>query len=268
MAAKKHPPFDLGQLEQIAKTLGDTEKGLSGIEIDHFLENSSIENISPGITKWKRLYNAFINSQNTILCANHVINFIRLAMTPSRYTGDTEKFKILQEKLNKTLFFSGFELQDDGMLHTVAKSNTLSDAVQRAARFKSLLEIRNVHADVLEFANAEIIQDNYFHAVFEAMKSISYKLRQLSCSFADGSDLVDFSLLGNEPAVIINEYHTQTQIGEQKGFANILKGLYGTFRNPLSHESKIKWEMNEQDALDIMSTISLIHRKLDKARRV
>lgn len=100
------------------------------------------------------------------------------------------------------------------------------------------------------------------------MKNISSKLRQHSCSSADGSELVDFALLRNKPAIIINEYRTQTQIGEQKGSANILKGLYGTFRNPLGHETKIEWEMDEQDSLDIMSTISLINRKLDKAKHV
>jgi hypothetical protein len=30
---------------------------------------------------------------------------------------------------------------------------------------------------------------------------------------------------------------------------------------------KIEWPMPEQDALDILTTISLIHRKLDAARR-
>jgi len=46
---------------------------------------------------------------------------------------------------------------------------------------------------------------------------------------------------------------------------NLLKGVFGTFRNTTAHAPKITWEINEQDALDILSMISLIHRKLDKA---
>lgn len=46
---------------------------------------------------------------------------------------------------------------------------------------------------------------------------------------------------------------------------NLLKGVFGTFRNTTAHAPKITWEVNEQDALDTLSMISLIHRKLDKA---
>lgn len=46
---------------------------------------------------------------------------------------------------------------------------------------------------------------------------------------------------------------------------NLLKGVFGTFRNTTAHAPKITWPIDEQDALDILSTISLIHRKLDKA---
>lgn len=45
---------------------------------------------------------------------------------------------------------------------------------------------------------------------------------------------------------------------------HLLKGIFGTFRNTTAHAPKITWNIDEQDALDILSTVSLIHRKLDK----
>jgi uncharacterized protein (TIGR02391 family) len=48
---------------------------------------------------------------------------------------------------------------------------------------------------------------------------------------------------------------------------NLLKGLYGTIRNPLAHDPKVEWDMTEQDTLDILTMISLVHRKLDQAYR-
>ena len=48
---------------------------------------------------------------------------------------------------------------------------------------------------------------------------------------------------------------------------NLLKGLYGTIRNPMAHNPRVEWDMTEQDALDILTTISLVHRKLDQAYR-
>ena len=46
---------------------------------------------------------------------------------------------------------------------------------------------------------------------------------------------------------------------------NLLKGLYGTIRNPLAHDPELEWPMTEQDALDILTMISLVQRKLDQA---
>ncbi len=45
---------------------------------------------------------------------------------------------------------------------------------------------------------------------------------------------------------------------------NLVKGLFGTFRNTTAHAPKIKWSIGEQDALDILSMVLLVHRRLDK----
>ena len=263
----KYPPFSFAQLESIAKVLGDTEIGLTGTEIGLMLANSQIPDLYPTLTKWKRLYNAFIEIHNKTLAGNNVIKFITLAMSPERYVQNKEIFDFRQMRLNRILSLIGLELQEEGKLHRVKKAETLSDAVARASLFRSKLEQRNIHPDILKFATAEIIKDNYFHAVLESIKSITTKIREITGYYADGQELVEMVFLGRNPELFINEYKTFTQMGEQKGFANLLKGLYGTFRNPLAHEAKINWEMSEQDALDILSTISLVHRKLDKARR-
>jgi len=46
---------------------------------------------------------------------------------------------------------------------------------------------------------------------------------------------------------------------------NLLKGLFGTFRNTTAHAPKFTWRIKEQDALDILSMVSLVHRRLDNA---
>ena len=69
------------------------------------------------------------------------------------------------------------------------------------------------------------------------------------------------------PIHAINNLSTETDEGEQRGFANLLIGLLGAIRNPLAHIPKIEWDMSEQDALDILTTFSLVHRKLDQAYR-
>lgn len=103
------------------------------------------------------------------------------------------------------------------------------------------------------------------------MKSIAAKIRALSGLTSDGAELVQQAFgmpSGKSPLLAINELRTETDRGEQRGFANLLIGLLGTIRNPTAHNPKIEWDMSEQDALDILTTASLIHRKLDKARRM
>jgi uncharacterized protein (TIGR02391 family) len=123
----------------------------------------------------------------------------------------------------------------------------------------------------LTFCRAELLKENYFHAVFEAMKSIAAKIRNVSGLTSDGAQLVQeaFTPSGGQGSVLaINPLVTETHKGEQRGFANLLIGLFGTIRNPLAHTPKVEWDMSEQDALDILTTASLIHRKLDKARKL
>jgi uncharacterized protein (TIGR02391 family) len=68
--------------------------------------------------------------------------------------------------------------------------------------------------------------------------------------------------------VRINAYRTYSETSEHRGFANLLKGLFGTFRNPPAHTPRAAagWALTEPDALDLLSMLSLVHRRLDAAR--
>ena len=270
--AVKHriPPFSAEGLEAISKVLGDTNEGLTGSEIDHLLRNCKIPNPTPDLTKWKRLQNAFGSFQNEHQVGNHVIVFIKRAMDPARYVGQPHIFRSRRDRLNTVLAFSGYMLGEDGQLRRAIAARTINEALERADRLHAALVHRGVHGDVLKFCRAELLDENYFHAVFEAMKSITAKIRTLSGLSGDGCDLVyeAFGQKYSEPLLAINLFKTETHKGEQSGFMNLLKGLYGTIRNPQAHEPKIEWEMTEQDALDILSMISLVHRKLDQAYRL
>jgi uncharacterized protein (TIGR02391 family) len=63
------------------------------------------------------------------------------------------------------------------------------------------------------------------------------------------------------------ELATESERSEHSGLMNLIKGIFGAFRNTTAHAPKIQWNATEQDALDILTTISLIHRRLDAAVR-
>jgi uncharacterized protein (TIGR02391 family) len=147
----------------------------------------------------------------------------------------------------------------------VEEARTLSDAQRRAKELRADLVSRGVHPDVLKFCREELLADNYFHAVMEAVKSVSDKIRNRTGLTDDGSILVDRALAGTPPMLAINPLKTESEKSEQKGFANLLRGTFGMFRNTTAHEARMNWPMAKADAEDLLSLVSLIHRRLDGA---
>ncbi len=265
---EKVSPFNAQHLTSISKILAATEGGLTGTQIGYLLQDCHIPDVDPSMTKWKRLFNALAEFQNVRKFGNHVVVFINKAMNPVQYTSSPIDFNLRRDQLNAVLSFSGMYIGEDGRVRWSQKAENLEQALKRAGRLHSALVLRKVHEDVLIFCKAELLQENYFHAVFEAMKSIAAKIRKLSGLTTDGAQLVEtaFSLGKNDsPILAINPLATETDKGEQRGFINLLIGLFGTIRNPTAHNPKIEWDMSEQDALDILTMISLVHRKLDNS---
>ncbi|MDD5772492.1 MAG: TIGR02391 family protein [bacterium] len=256
--------FKPGQIEQIAKILGDTKFRLTGTEIGRFLAETRIMDTDPAITKWKRLFNAFVTAHNERQSDNHVLSFISKALEPARFVGNTGYFNSILNEINVILSFQGLEYRDDGKFHVIDKSNSLTEAQRRAENLKSGIKDRNLHPELLNYCCEELLSDNYFHAVFEATKGVGEIIRQKSKLDKDGADLVDKVFSGDSPILKINDYITETEKSEQKGFSNLLKGLFGTFRNPLAHEPRKSWDMSKEDALDLFSLASYILRRVDR----
>lgn len=265
--AKAYPIIDASILEGICKVLADTSNGLTGSELGKAILDAKMRDINPEMTKWKRLYNSCVDAQNKNECSNNILKFIQTAYHPSRFLNNKERFEERRSELNKILSFIGLEYGENGKFHNVVKSETISEAEKRATLLLKKLEERNVHHDVIRFCKSELLQDNYFHAVFEATKSVADKIREMTGLTCDGAELVEKAFAINNPLIKINNLTSETENSEHKGFANLLKGFFGMFRNTIAHEPKIKWNIEENDALDMMTIASLMHRKLDSARQ-
>lgn len=258
--------LDFGVIEAISKILGDTSTGFTGTEIGKVLYESKIKDIDPINTKWKRLNSAIANKQEEDGCSNNVLNFIQLAMAPTKHLNNIEWFNDTRYKLNQALSFAGYTLNENGKISKVSKANTISEAAIRASKLQEHLKSRNTHPDIFIYCREELLVDNYFHTVFEATKSVADKIRLKTGLTSDGATLVQeaFSFKGI-PYLALNSLQTDSEKSEQKGFINLLVGLFGTFRNTTAHAPKITWKIDEIDALDILSMVSLIHRRLDVA---
>jgi len=261
-------PFTQEQLQAFADALGDTSEGLIGSEIGHLLRSAKMVDVDSGLTKRHRLYNAFVHHQNRTQDRRNILAFIRKAMKPASYVREPERFEPMRLNVNRALAFAGMQVDAGGVLSRSGAASTLSEAERKARDLREDLHSRGVHEDVLRFCRAELIADNYFHAVLEAVKSVADKLRRKCELTSDGAALVDTALSGSNPMLVINSLQTKSEQDEQKGFANLLKGTFGMFRNPTAHEARVNWAMKKEDAEDLMSLLSLMHRRLDAARVV
>ena len=252
-------PFADAQLESLARFLGDCR---SGSTISRVFQDQGIVDRSGQSTKWKRLDWAFREMQRVDGSANRLLKFIAAYLAPSRFVGEEEQFEACRSGLNQRLSFAGLEYGADGQFRHVTKAHTLSEAEARANAIRAKFRGRRLHPDVLKYCRAELMQENYFHAVFEATKGLAQRIREMSGVNADGAKLVDSALLGKNPKLAINSLRTETERSEQNGFGMLLKGCFAAVRNPLAHEPKVLWE-GEDDAADYLTLISLLHRKLD-----
>jgi uncharacterized protein (TIGR02391 family) len=254
------PSFPEGQIEALARLLGECG---SGTDITRVLRDRGLVDESGESTKWRRLYWVFLECQRRHGCANHVVDFIRAFLTPARFVGRSGDFEAHRQELNTILAFSGLAYGADGQFRQVAAAKTLDEAEKRVKTIRAKFQGRRLHPEVLKYCRSELMQENYFHAVFEATKGLAQRLRDVSGVQADGATLVDRVFSLERPILAMSTLRTDTERSEHKGFAALLKGCFAAVRNPLAHEPKILWE-GEDDAADYLSLISLLHRKLDE----
>jgi len=119
---------------------------------------------------------------------------------------------------------------------------------------------------VLRFCREELLVENYFHAVLEETKSVADKLRARTGLTDDGGILIDRALGCDLPLLAINALEGESDRAEQGGFANLVKGVLGMFCNPPARAPRIVWAMNREDAEEVFTLLSMIHKRLDAAR--
>ena len=258
------PCFSRGQLEQLARLLGEE---VTGSKLSLMLGQVSLIDQIELSTKWKRIYNAFAIYQNEKCCSNQIMNFIKLVLEPASYVDNSSHYHDVLNNVSAILSFVGFEIREDGRIYECVQSKTVTDAEQRAKTLKKQLEHRATHKEIFKYCLPELLANNYFHSVFEANKGLFQRIRDLSGLTTDGVALIE-QVFSTTPILIINNYTYPSEIDEHKGFCNLLKGLCGMFRNTEAHSPKYIWNISEQDALEILGMVSYCHRRLDNAQKI
>ncbi|ENJ9652959.1 TIGR02391 family protein [Clostridium botulinum] len=250
------------ELEALSRALGE---GCTGSELTMILNDCGIRDNSGESTKWRRIFAVFTDRQEQDGNSNAFLLFIQKSLAPVRFINmNHNQYEELLFNVNRVLMFMGLEISKEGKIGLVNVATTITEVERRTQNLKRELEKRVIHKDVLACCKVEYLQENYFHAIFEAAKSLSEKVRNFTGIKEDGSALFNTAFSVSNPRLALNSLQTSSERNQQNGLKEMLHGVTHMVRNVTAHEMKYKWILNEQDAIDILTTISFLHKQLDE----
>lgn len=264
----KFPQLSTAQVESICRTVADTDNGLTGSEIGMMLSELGMDDPDPSNTKWRRLHNAVVARVNHAKSTSIVPRILNYVFDPTRGLLDPDRYRWMMSQVNQTLMLSGVSVRDDGRFHAVSRATSVSEVQRRTNALRAKLQQRSAHPRVMACCTEELLADDYFHAVHEAAKSLCDHVRELSGLDEDGSRLMDMAFGAKSPYIAINSLRTESERSEQNGLKELLKGVISMVRNTTAHELRIRWDVREEDALDMLTEISYLHKLLDRCHRV
>ena len=133
----------------------------------------------------------------------------------------------------------------------------------------SLMVVRksDLHPEVLRSCGMELSNGDYFHAIEEAIKGLLQRIRDFTGLKADGVSLVEeaFAYKKKIPYIALSKLATSSETNRQEGLIRALCGLIFMYRNPLTHEPRSAWPLDDTEAILVLSQISRYHSWLDSA---
>ena len=135
----KFPNLSQAEILAISKALADTEYGFTGSELEVLLKQYDFADENPTMTKYKRLYNSFVERYNREKSCNSIYMFIQKCMDPARGLVDEEKYAKRRMETNKILMLKGIEIDDGGNFRTVQKAQGVSEVTRRTRELRQKL---------------------------------------------------------------------------------------------------------------------------------
>jgi uncharacterized protein (TIGR02391 family) len=189
-------------------------------------------------------------------------------MNPISFTGteSRQQYSYFMDELNKILVLIGLKVDNTGKLTEVVRATTLDEADRRVNELKQHLYHRAIHQEVTKYCIKDYLRKDYYDAVFEAVKGLAERVRELSGLTDDGGKLFQTVFSTRDPYVFINAMKTDSEKNEFIGLGKLLESITNLLRNPAAHTPKINWKTDQTKALDALTLISIAHKYLDECR--
>lgn len=129
-----------------------------------------------------------------------------------------------------------------------------------------MLNKDNIKADFWKAISTHYEKECYTDALKDACLYIVQLVQEKSeQEDLDGEKLINNVFSESNPKLIINNYETQSEKDEQRGFGFLLRGIICAIRNPISHSRDFNFSKNEADAI-LLFINNYILAKLDSSK--
>ncbi|WP_414838450.1 TIGR02391 family protein [Carnobacterium sp. TMP28] len=260
-------------IDHVCRVLGELTSGskiTNMFSILNFFDSDIVKCGRPVTTKWKRLSEAIIRECKKDKSAKPFFKTVEFIMKPINFVNSQESWNDNCKEINSKLIFYGYELTNRGKIIVTDSVETVAEAQVRLNSFQDKLRMYEIHPNIMLFCREEFFQNNYFHAILEASKSVLQRVRDLSELELDGTKLIHQSLSSKNPVILIkgNMLSNDTDRSLYNGLKNLLETIVSLYRNPNAHTPKLFDITLETDAITAFSMMSLAHRILDNCINV
>ena len=229
-------------------------------QITEFLEEAGCRDIS--LPSWKTrqaLRSTLVELQKTSGPPT-ILKLIETVCDPQEHMGKTERHKKTVNKFNEYLEFYSLKIDKRGKAILISEEQKTSSINE--TKNSNLFGSRHFHDEVVKHAKKQFTAQHHFDAVDECCKAFEKYVEKKSKLDKRGVTLMS-DALGNKASLKLNQHKTETEKNLQQGLMYMCMGLMAGIRNPIEHEPQSDYNINEQDALDILSFISYLYKQID-----
>jgi uncharacterized protein (TIGR02391 family) len=123
-------------------------------------------------------------------------------------------------------------------------------------------QLAALHPDVQQVTE-RFIDDHLDVAIFEAVKAITNRVKQMADLDLDGSSLMDRAMGPSNPIIMFADMTSPTGRDIQQGLHFMFKGAVQGIRNPNAHEQF--QPLDEVESFETLAFASMLMRHLDRA---
>lgn len=251
------------------------EDVISDSELGALILSSGIQDINHNASRHRRLSTAFIQDQDHNRCADNLASFLKRTGFHIKKSRGDSTFKRYINQMNQVLSFAGYELgHEDAQIRNLDRSKTSyvpPEAEDRVRRFRENIQLNHLHPDIEMVCRAEyFVEPGFFRPVKEAMRLLIEKIRAKALLSHDGPELAEHAFAfawPNRPVLAINNFMTEKDLAEQFSFMVLLKAYFLMFQDEMTRAYRPAWDINLEDAMNLLSLASYFHRKVDKATK-